>query len=179
MRWDTCSCQCAVKQFFFYPIFYLFCEILLGSCLVEHFVVINIFVFHEFFSFHKPILTLDRFLLNTLWAFILYMSGNSQGVKKPYLGHKIILCNTLLWAPGPILMAPDSFYIYIVWKNGDPNRGTKNSKYMLVFASPVKAANTPKSILGLLAALTGEANTSEYLLYLVPLFRSSFSETVY
>ena len=25
-----------------------------------------------------------------------YMSGNSQGVKRPYLGHKIILCNTLL-----------------------------------------------------------------------------------
>ena len=40
-----------------------------------------------------------------------YMSGNSQGVKRHYLDHKIILCNTLLWAPGPILMAPDSFYL--------------------------------------------------------------------
>ena len=25
-----------------------------------------------------------------------YMSGNSQGVKRPYLGHKVILCNTLM-----------------------------------------------------------------------------------
>ena len=26
----------------------------------------------------------------------IHMSGNSQGVKRPYLGHTIILCNTLL-----------------------------------------------------------------------------------
>ena len=30
---------------------------------------------------------------------------------RPYLGRKIILCNTLLWAPGSILMAPDIFYL--------------------------------------------------------------------
>ena len=41
----------------------------------------------------------------------LHMSGTGQGVKRPYLGHKIILCNTLLWAPGPTLMAPVSFYL--------------------------------------------------------------------
>ena len=46
---------------------------------------------------------------NCLWH--THMSGNSQGVKRPYLGHKFILCNTLLWVPGPILMAPDSFYL--------------------------------------------------------------------
>ena len=46
---------------------------------------------------------------------LVYMSGNSQGVKRPYLGHKIILCNTLLWAPGPILMTPDSFYFTNTW----------------------------------------------------------------
>ena len=40
-----------------------------------------------------------------------HMSENSQDIKRPFLGHKIILCNTLLWAPGPILMAPDSFYL--------------------------------------------------------------------
>ena len=40
-----------------------------------------------------------------------YMSGNSRGVKRPYLGHTIILCNTLLLAPEPILMALDSFYL--------------------------------------------------------------------
>ena len=34
--------------------------------------------------------------LNCNIAVILYMSGNSQGVKRPYLGHEIILCNTLL-----------------------------------------------------------------------------------
>ena len=32
---------------------------------------------------------------------------------------------------------------YIVWEIGDPNRGTKYSKYSLVFASPVKAASGP------------------------------------
>ena len=26
----------------------------------------------------------------------MHMSGNSQGVKRHYLGHKIIICNTLL-----------------------------------------------------------------------------------
>ena len=41
----------------------------------------------------------------------IYMSGNSQCVKRPCLGHKIILCYTLLRAPGPILMAPDCFYL--------------------------------------------------------------------
>ena len=25
-----------------------------------------------------------------------YMSGNTQGVKRPYLGHEVILCNTLM-----------------------------------------------------------------------------------
>ena len=32
---------------------------------------------------------------------------------------------------------------YIVWENGDPKRGTKYSKYSLVFAYPVKAAIGP------------------------------------
>ena len=40
-----------------------------------------------------------------------YMNGNVQSVKRPFSGHEIILCDTLLWAPGPILIAPDSFYL--------------------------------------------------------------------
>ena len=47
----------------------------------------------------------------SMWKQCIYLSGNSQGANRPYLGHKIILCNNLLWAPGPILMAPDSFYL--------------------------------------------------------------------
>ena len=99
-----------------------------------------------------------------------HMSGNSQGVKRPYLGHKIILCNTLLQAPGPILMAPDSFYL----------TNTSSGRMGIVLEGP-NTVNTcwylpPQSrqlipqnpFIGPLAALTGEANTTEYLLYLVP-----------
>ena len=119
-----------------------------------------------------------------LFAFVRgrsHMSGNSQGVKRPYLGHKFILSNTLLWAPGPILMAPDSFY----------STNTSSGTMGIVFGGP-NTANTwwylpPQSrqlipqnpFIGPLAALTGEANISEFLLYLVPLFGSPFSQTIY
>ena len=61
--------------------------------------------------------------------YYMHMSGNSQSVKRPYLGHKVILLDK-----------------HIVWENGDHIWRTKYSKYMLVFAFLVKAAITPKSI---------------------------------
>ena len=39
-----------------------------------------------------------------------HMSGNSLSVKRPYLGHNFLLCNTMLLAPGPVWTAPDSFH---------------------------------------------------------------------
>ena len=50
------------------------------------------------------------FCPSSLFRVFIHMSGNSQSVKRPYLGHKVILRNTLLWAPEPILMATYSFY---------------------------------------------------------------------
>ena len=55
--------------------------------------------------------TLQGVLKSFEWTGCGPYGGNSQNVKRPYLGHKIILCNTLLWAPGHILMATDSFYL--------------------------------------------------------------------
>ena len=109
------------------------------------------------------------------------MYGNSQGVKMPYLGYKVILCNTLLRAPGPILMAPDSFYLTntssgrmgIVLEG--PN--TVNTCWYL---PPLSRQLMPQNpFIGPLAALTGEANNREHLLYLVPLFGSLFSQMMY
>ena len=36
---------------------------------------------------------------------------------------------------------------YIVWEDGDPNRGSKYSKYSPVFSSSVKAASDPINVL--------------------------------
>ena len=110
-----------------------------------------------------------------------HLSGNSQAVKRAYLGHKVILCNTLLWAPGPILMAPDGFYLInklsgrmgIVF--GGPN--TASTCWYLPPQSRQLILQNP--FIGPLAALTREANTSEHLLYLVPLFGSPFSQMMY
>ena len=109
------------------------------------------------------------------------MSGSSKGVKRPYLDLKIILYNTLLWPPGPILMAPDSFYLTkrLSGRMGIVFRGpnTTNTCWYLFPQSRQLIPQNP--FIGPLAALMWEANTSEYLLYLVPLFGSPFSQTIY
>ena len=71
------------------------------------------------------------------------MSGNSRSVKRPYLGHNFLLCNTLLLAPGPVWTAPDSFYLTNtssrIWGR---YLGDQIHQNTLVFATQVKATSS-------------------------------------
>ena len=85
------------------------------------------------------------FDFHVLLHVIHHMSGNSLSVKRPYLGHNFLLCNTVLLAPGPVWTAPDSFYFTNtssrIWGRCLGDQIHRNT---LVFVTPVEAASRSK-----------------------------------